>query len=295
MHTHIASFLLDCQARNLRPASVEAYRLQLVYFAAYAQSHAVADLSGISPQTIRAYFASQLQRGLSPHTVRMSGRCLRAWFNWCIDEGILTESPMTRVRMPKVDAPAPDFFTPEEVQRLLHVASVRDRALVLFLLDSGARLGETAALDISDINPETWSVQLRTLTKSRRPRTVYLGSVTRVAMIAYIDQRPKVDGFLWRMARTITPLTRNGVQEAIKRLGRRADVYPCAPHRFRRTFAMWSLRAGMESDAVSRLLGHSDGAMLRFYAQLRDDDLHRAHAEHSPVDRFLTLETPAKA
>jgi integrase/recombinase XerD len=286
VYADIDDFLLDCQSRNLRAASILAYRLQLVYFSKWVAARNVSELGAVTAQTIRAYFADQLERGLSPYTVRMSGRCLRAWFNWAVADKRLVESPMRAVKLPIVDPLEPDFFTIEEVRRLLDMASVRDRALILFLLDTGARLGETAALSVGDVDGA--AVRLRTRTKSRRARTVYLGGAAREAMAAYLAERPQTThDALWVMSTTNKPLTRNGIQEAIKRLGRRAGVNPCAPHRFRRTFAMWSLRAGMDSDAVAKLLGHSDDAMLRFYAQLQDEDLKRAHSKFGPVDTFL--------
>lgn len=286
MLSDIENFLLDCQSRNLRAATILAYRLQLVYFQKWATAHNLSEIGAVTAQTIRQYFADQLARKLSPYTVRTSGRCLRAWFNWAVANGRIGESPMKTVRLPIGDALEPDYFTLEEVRRLLDMASVRDRALCLFLLDTGARLGETAALSLDDVDGAV--VKLRTRTKSRRPRTVYLGDAAREAMAAYLAERPQTaHRSLWVMATTNKPLTRNGIQEAIKRLGRRAGVTPCAPHRFRRTFAMWSLRAGMDSEAVAKLLGHSSDAMLRFYAQLQDEDLKRAHSRFGPVDTFL--------
>ena len=284
----IDSYLLDGKARNLRPASILAYALQLRYFTEWAAAHGVATLEAITPTVIKTYFAAQLQRGLSPHTVKMSGRCLRAWLNWCVAEELLPESPMKRVKLPRTDAPDPDFFTVAEVKRLLDGASIRDRALLLFLLDSGARLGETAALRIDDIDLATGRARLRTETKNRRPRTVYLGSIAAEAMAAWLQERPAAPhNALWTMVYSNDPISRNGLQEIIKRIGRRAQVRPCAPHRFRRTFAAWTLRSGADVAAVAELLGHGDVGMLKHYAALIDDDLKRTHAAHSPCDNFL--------
>lgn len=288
MNAAIESYLLDGKARNLRPATITAYKLQLDYFSQWATARGVTTLDAITPTLIKTYFADQLQRGLSAHTAKMSGRCLRAWLNWCVAEGLLPESPMKRVKLPRTDAPNPDFFTVAEVKRLLDGASTRDRALLLFLLDTGARLGETAALSVADVDLAAGRVRLRAKTKNRRPRTTYLGSIAAEAMAAWLQARPAAPhDALWTMARGDDPLTRDGLQEAIKRIGRRAKVRPCAPHRFRRTFAAWTLRSGADVAAVAELLGHGDVGMLKHYAALIDDDLKRTHDRHSPVDNFL--------
>ena len=55
--------------------------------------------------------------------------------------------------MPKVDKRLPDAFTVGEVERLLATApSVRDRALMLCLLDSGCRASEFLSWNIGDVN-----------------------------------------------------------------------------------------------------------------------------------------------
>lgn len=288
MNAAIESYLLDGKARNLRPATITAYGLQLDYFSHWAAARGVTTLETITPTLIKTYFTDQLQRGLSPHTAKMSGRCLRAWLNWCVAEGLLPESPMQRVKLPRTDAPNPDFFTVAEVRRMLDGASTRDRALLLFLLDSGARLGETAALTVADVDLASGRVRLRTQTKSRRPRTVYLGNVAAGAMAAWLRERPAAPhDALWTAAVGDAAITRIGVQEIVKRAGRRVGVKPCAPHRFRRTFAAWSLRSGADVAAVAEMLGHSDVGMLKHYAALIDDDLKRAHDVHSPADNFL--------
>lgn len=289
METAIKAFLLDRGARNLRPATIDTYSRQLRFFMTHIQGK---DLVSIDPPMIRAYLVHELGRGLSPASVQTAGRTLRSFFNWAVDEGLIEVSPMANVRLPRADEPDPDAFTVGEVQRLLDAATVRDAAIVLFLLDTGARMSEAAAVADSDIDFGLGSVRL-TRTKTRRPRTVFLGRHTAAALLRYMERRPGgAGGPLWRRQGDELPLTANGLQEAVKRLGRRANVQPCAPHRFRRTCALWSLRAGMDTEALVGILGHTSREMLKHYAKLRDEDLRRAHARHGPVDHWLELPFP---
>lgn len=284
--TQADAFLLDCSSRNLRPATLQTYKTQLRLFMARAQ---VEDLAAVTPATIRAYFTHELRRGLSPASVQTAARTLRAFFNWAVGEGWIEASPMANVKMPRADEPDPDSFTVGEVRRLLDAATVRDAAIVLFLLDTGARMSEAAAVQDSDIDFAVGSVRL-TRTKTRRPRSAFLGSHTTGALLRYMESRPgTAGGALWRRHGDGLPLAANGLQEAIKRLGRRANVQPCAPHRFRRTCALWSMRAGMDTEALVGILGHTSRQMLKHYARLRDEDLRRAHARHGPVDHWLEL------
>lgn len=64
------------------------------------------------------------------------------------------------------------------------------------------------------------------------------------------------------------------------------QVDHCTPHTFRRTFALWSLRGGMNVHALARLIGHADIQVLRQYLALAESDLAAAHAA-APVDKML--------
>lgn len=286
----VGDFILDCKARNLRPFTVITYERQLRQFATFCADVGAMTLADIDPRVIRSFIAHLLQRGLAPASVRTAATCTRVFLNWCATENHLDASPWRNVKMPRQDAPEPDSFTAGEVRQLLGAAGTRDRAMVLFLLDTGARLGEASLLQIRDVDMATGAVHVRRGTKARRPRTLFIGQRTRDALGDYLAAAPApADAPLWRHHDGMTPLTRNGLQEAVKRLGRRAKVRPCAPHRFRRTFALWTLRHGIDLESLRELMGHSTDQMLRYYAKLNDDDLRKAHASHGPVDHVLGM------
>jgi len=61
----------------------------------------------------------------------------------------------------------------------------------------------------------------------------------------------------------------------------------CSPHRFRRTCALWSLRAGMNIYALQQIMGHTDLTTLQRYLPLVEADLEQAHRSHGAVDNML--------
>lgn len=58
------------------------------------------------------------------------------------------------------------------------------------------------------------------------------------------------------------------------------------PHPLRRTFALMSLRQGIEVISLQRLLGHADVSMTVHYCQLLDSDLIAAHRK-AGLDSWL--------
>ena len=63
----------------------------------------------------------------------------------------------------------------------------------------------------------------------------------------------------------------------IRKIGKRAGVKNCHPHRFRRTCATMALRRGMDVTLVQQMLGHDSLATTQMYLDLTQEDLQAAH------------------
>jgi integrase/recombinase XerD len=81
-------------------------------------------------------------------------------------------------------------------------------------------------------------------------------------------------------------LTVSGLAQCLRPRGKAAGAH-CHAHKFRRTFAIWSLRGGMDVHHLRRLLGHSDLKMTQRYLDMLKGDIEAAHRQASPVDSFL--------
>jgi len=145
---------------------------------------------------------------------------------------------------------------PVELERLLAVASRRDRLIIDLLLDTALRLSELAGLRIGDLLPDGY---LRVRGKGGKERLVPLGTVTEARLPDYLaHSRPRPIGrdvdhvFLARDGR---PLTSAAIQHTLRRLGGRAglDGVRTNPHTFRHTFAKLYLLNGGGSRPI--LLG----------------------------------------
>ncbi len=292
------AFLLAQEAARHTPKTLEHYRYTLGAFTAWLTDHHVDDVAAITPSHIRAYLVELQRRGLKDTTQHTHARGIRAWCNWLVAEGDLERSPMARVKMPKLEQRVPPPFTPDDVQRLLaacdrHTAlGARDYALMLTLLDTGLRLSECISLRVGDVDVRTGLCTL--MGKGRKQRQVAFGAKARAAVLRMLAFRPgvQVGDALWLGYEGLGrgergPLSAHGMQVVLRRLGERAGVTPCGPHRFRRTFALWMLRDGCDLHSLRLLMGHSGLAVLQRYLALAGEDVERAHAAHSPADKLL--------
>ena len=278
----IDAFLIDGKARRLSPRTLESYAFHLTRFATWcAETRPVTCLSDVDAHALRSYIAAQHDKGLSPWTVHGAARVLRTFWRWCAAETLVTANPMQRVKMPRLPKEVQPSFSPEDVALLLkHCKTHRDRAAILFLLDTGVRNAEFAAIVGADMDVKAGLARVRS-GKGGKGRTVFFGAKTQKQLaLFYLVQRPAPDA-------PVFGLTSEGLRTWLKRLGKRAGVAHVHPHTFRRTCALWCLRAGMDVHRLARLLGHADIAILRQYLDLVDDDVKAAQAAFGAVDNFL--------
>jgi site-specific recombinase XerD len=244
----------------------------------------------VTADQLRAYLVELQGRNLAPRTVHHHASAARTLFSFLEYEGLLPAgNPMRRVKMPRLPKELLPALTPEDVRALLTACDCeRDRAFVLFLLDTGVRASECAALNIADVNITTGAVMVRA-GKGRKDRMVYVGSRARKGLLRYLAERgPAQPGAaLWVSLGREERLTTWGLRQILERLSVRSGVRPVNPHTFRRTFALWSLRAGMDLVRLAAIMGHSDIKILQRYLKVAEQDLQAAHDAHGAVDKLL--------
>jgi integrase/recombinase XerD len=166
-------------------------------------------------------------------------------------------------------------------------SSHRDRAIIKVLLDTGLRASELCQLRIGDYDPATGDIRVR-YGKGGKSRMAYLEKSARRDVWRYLATRDDTDDldaplFLGKFNR---PMTKDGLRILLTRLGKKAGVPRCHPHRFRHTFALEFLRSGGDVFTLQKLMGHSTLDMVRHYLHLAQVDVRNAHRRASPVDNW---------
>lgn len=276
----VRDFLLAKQADGLSSRTVSTHDYHLKR---YLKSQNPATVDDITPATLRAYLTEMRTAGLAQHTIHGAARSLKCFSRWLEREGIC-KSPWQNIKMPTFPKEILPPFSQKDVKAILAACdNARDTALCMVALDTGLRLAELAGLTVGDIDLQSGAVFVRR-GKGGKPRTVFIGLQTRQAIARLY--RTAVDETLWRTP-TGAALSARGIAESFGRIGKRAGVKPCNPHRFRRSFAIASLRAGMDIYTLQRLMGHASLAVLQGYLALVTGDLQRAHAQHGALDEML--------
>jgi site-specific recombinase XerD len=289
----ISSFLVDRKSQGFADETVKFYRKKLKYFEWYCEGQAVTQISQITADLIRRYIL-ELQDGHNAGGIHACFRSLRTFLYWVEQEEIMPfdwKDPIRKVKAPKLPVEPIESIPLPDIQALIKTckqsfAGARDRAMLMGLLDTGARAQEFLDLNLEDVELACGSVLIRQ-GKGRKPRTVFLGRKTIRAIRAYYRLRRDNNPALWVSVHG-ERMTYSGLMDFLRRRALLAGLKDIpTPHDFRRAFALVMLRNGVDVFALQRLMGHSDLQVLRRYLAQTDQDIQIAHMRGSPVDNNL--------
>jgi len=280
----VHEFLVDREARQLSPRSVGFYRAELDYFLADTPA---TDISDLTPTAIRAYL-SRLAGHRNPGGCSAAFRAIRAFMRWYAEEYDAPDvaAAIAKVRAPKVRSEPLEPVSMADLRKMIAGSNVRDKAILMALLDTGARAAEFIAMNIEDLDLRSGAI-LILHGKGAKRRIVFLGKKALRATLRYLRVRPDAPSSapLWATDEG-GRMTYTGLRMLVKRRAIAAGVSVPALHSFRRAFALVSLRAGMDVYSLQRLMGHADLSMLRRYLAQTQQDLAEAHARAAPTDRL---------
>lgn len=290
LFTWAEAFIVDRKAQNLAKGTIRFYREKLQLFLAYCESQVITEIPQITPNVIRRFLLYLEEAGHNPGGVHTAYRTLRAFLNWW-EEEVEPEgwkNPIRKVKAPKVPEEPIEPVDLETVRAMVDTCKegaftdVRDKALLLFLLDTGMRVSECLDLNLEDIDLIAGEILIRQ-GKGRKPRLGFLEQKARRALRSYLKRRNDKYPAVW-ITDEATRLTYDGLRGILTRRAKTAGVDAPSAHDFRRAFALNMLRNGVDLITLSRLMGHTSLAVLKRYLKQVDIDLREGHRKGSPVD-----------
>lgn len=227
----------------------------------------------ISTDDIRGYITYLSEtRKLRETSLQTHINTLRAFFGWLLVEEKIKKNPMLKIHSLKIDKKnARQALSAEELERLRDACKgYREKALVEFLVSSGCRLSEVAALHFEDLNFAERSVTVRG--KGDKDRVVYFSIRAKLMLQEYQRQRKGGTGLFVSSKAPYLPLKPRAIERIIHTISVRAGLASRVhPHLLRHTFATLALNAGMDVTAIQKLLGHEDIATTQIYASMNDE------------------------
>jgi len=283
------SFFVDhlITVKGLRPASVRSYRdtiRLLLVFAATDKGCKITRLSTSDLTFDRVVgFLRHLEEDRGNHTRTRNQRlaAVHTLFDY-----IATRDPemlgicqrVAAIPAKRSAPPETRFLERDEIERLLHHLpsegrlALRDRALLLFLYNTGARVQEVADLRVEHLDLGAHPL-VRLHGKGDKWRTCPLWHQTARLLRDLVDSAALPSRALTPVFSTHgRPLTRFGIYKIVRRHASNLDNPQInrrvSPHTFRHSCAVHLLEAGVEVNVIRGWLGHADLSTTNRYAEI---------------------------
>jgi site-specific recombinase XerD len=306
----IEQFLLDLEIANRSPRTIAANRCTLGYMADYAGDNDWPDLSGVGKLHLRRYMVYLKgrprwfgERAVDPRPISDSYyatnyRRIKRFFGWCVSEGFMGENPLADIPNPREGTRVIPVVEDQDFADMLGLLdpslfssparkfrAVRDRTVLWLLADTPGRREELGALTVDDVDLSRR--RIRVDGKGRKQRYMYMGSVTLKEMLRYRAFRDALHpaGPGWWVDSQGNGMHPDWLYRMLKRLARRAGVEGMHPHRFRHTFAVKALMAGIPTTTVE-VMGGWERIPRTYVATLGDVAVMEAHQRLSPADQL---------
>jgi integrase/recombinase XerD len=255
------SFIADARARHLAAQTVKKYEFLFARLKDFAKGAGYELLRDLDVDAL-SRFRSTWKEG--PQTNQKNLERLRAFFRFCDERHWITENPARKLKLPKIPVSPTLPFTHEEMAKTLasaneytHTArddgklhALRLRTLILIMRYSGLRIGDAVSLSMDRLSGDMLFLY-----------THKTGTPVRVKLPEFVADTirktpPMNDRYWFRTVEAQLDTWTKKWQARLLWLFDQAGVTNGKSHRFRDTFAVELLLAGVPLERVSVLLGH---------------------------------------
>ena len=258
----VDTFTADAKARNLAAQTVYKYELLFNRLKDFARSGGYDLLRDLDVDAMTRFRGTWKD---GPRASQKKLERLRAFFRFCQRRKWTTENPASELKAPKIIASPTLPYTHDEMVKILATAeayreearkdgrlhAVRLRSLILLMRYSGLRIGDAVSLSMDRLIGNVLFLY-----------TAKTGTAVRVVLPEFVAEAlrstpPMNDRYWFRTPESKLQTWTGKWQARLLWLFEKAGIVGGHSHRFRDTFAVELLLAGVPLERLSVLLGHS--------------------------------------
>lgn len=275
-------YVIDSLAADRKESTVRAYVGAVKELLGETGKH----YSQITSQDITDFLAVKQHRDKIGQNYKATlYRYFSSFFKWAYCNEHIKEDVMNKVAKVKSIQKKKERLTEEEIEDIRDACrTLKEKALTELLLSTGMRVGEVAALNLSDLDLQHKRVTIYG-EKTNQYRTGMLTTKAVKALREYAASRPCcTDALFVSDRKPYGRMQSSSIEKLVKELAGRAGItrIPVTVHVFRKTFASIMYRKTKDVLLVSKLLGHAKTDMTVQYYLI--DDLEDMQYRYNAVN-----------
>ena len=265
---------LEYVKSTFAPKTFVVYRTTLRHF---SEALGEAAVNTITSHEIDRYKTGRAST-VSPATVNIEIRAIRAFFNTLKRWEIIERNPCDGVRYVKIPEQLPTYLGAEQLKSLAN--AIQDRWLrdiVVFAAMTGGRIGEILNLTWPDVNLGNMTLTFRSSgdyrVKGGKIRTIPMNeTVYALVLEKQAAQRTREYVFPGKRGKKANQhFVSRKFKKCIDKLGFDRKLHF---HSLRHTFASLLVTRGVSLYKVQKLMGHSSAQVTQVYSHLEGSEMH---------------------
>lgn len=280
-------YLASCKANGLAKGTIENYERVIGEYVSFIKD------KGYEEATIGSaseWKIAMSEKGTKINVISSKMSMAKAFFDWAIEMQLLESTPFIPTVMPSRKAvnaekhkPYTKLLTAEEFSRILHSGRpkgvpikrwYRNRAILIVFLTAGIRNSELRDLTLRDLDFENGTLTVQ-CGKGNKARICAFPHIAQTAVKEYLDcgYRPlnlTDDDYLFGVTdeNGYHQFERNSLSQMVEReIEKITGRKNCKSHSLRHASASYLLSSGVSVDSISSLLGHTNVATTKIYAE----------------------------
>lgn len=243
--------------------------------------HSEKSFRDITARDIRKWLIGLERNGYKPSTLKVKVYGVKLFYEYCLEEKILSINPAASVLVPKVEDSLPYYLEINQLNQLRKLVEEypRERAITEILYTTGMRLSELFKLKLEDVKWEERMIYIQE-GKLKKGRIVLFTRRCEEYLRAYLETRNDNLPYLFVNSYGTRQMCTGTISQKFDRYEKELGFH-LTPHTLRHTFAAHLAMKGMPLECLQSLLGHDNPHNTQLYARLY------SHARKDLYDQWM--------
>lgn len=267
-HTQFTEYL---ETRRRARATIVAYGKDIEQVTAFLTNMGKKTIGEITRDELEAFLKKLASDSYTPKSISRKINSIKTFFRFLKASGAIAVDPAIEIEHPKYEIKPPRILSKIEYRALRDACrgDVRIYAIVELFLQTGIRIGELAALVLTDVKATELHIAAQ---EGHAERMVPLNKAAKEALDRYLAVRnPNASSRALFVTKTGRPLLIRNIRTAIDRYFRIAGIEGAKVNDLRHTFIAHHLMAGTAITTLSKLVGHKRLSTTERYLELVKD------------------------